>query len=137
MPWISFSTAGKLRLVVLLPGIVVKISRVVEYYRGERYWFSGVRSNIREYRLYKEFGDRAPLAPTHFTLLGIINIQQRGKPITQEELELSELFVGLDPEYLRKYDALRAVNFCRINGRIVWCDYGRRILREFLLTFAQ
>lgn len=132
MRFLDWSFKGDTRWVVMIGGIVVKITRIVEYIDGERHLSGGVNANLREYRMYKEFADRAPLAPTYWTLFGLVNIQQRGLPVTQNELEESGVFAGLTDEYVEQHDSRQAANFCRINGKVVWCDYGRAVLRQLI-----
>lgn len=130
--FIDWSLEGDTRWVVLIGPIALKFTRIVEYVDGERFVSGGINANVREYCRYKTYGDRAPLAPTYVTLMGLVNIQRRGEPVTQEELDASPIFAGLTDEYVQQHDSRRAVNFCRISGRIVWCDYGRAVLKALL-----
>jgi hypothetical protein len=151
---ISFSW-GATRFVLLIGGVVIKIARLPNPFRSllrliehqkngevrERllvfgcnpltgavtYLFYGVVANRLEAALWQE-SHNEHLVPTRFSLFGIMNLQDRGESITQEELDASHPFRTL----LRSiptdtdHDLEKAENFCRYKGHICLADYGSK-----------
>lgn len=99
---------------------------------GCKYLFAGVVSNLREVKLWSAT-QLAFLTPTPFSFFGLINVQYLGQAVSQEELDrehpFPELLVGLSEE--DAFDLARAANFCRFEGRVCLCDYGKE--EDFLL----
>lgn len=102
---------------------------------GFSYIFSGILANRNEYRLWQE-SPRHFLVPTIYSFSWLINIQRRGKSISQEELEdnhpFRTLLVG-KPLKLTG-DMTKAANFCRYDGRVCLLDYGSY---EMLALFSR
>ena len=87
-----------------------------------KYFLCGVLVNIDECQLWQELRNKS-LAPTLFSILGLVNVQIRGAAVEQDELDRAHPFpeiarevVGLDLDLAKQY--------CRINGAICLADYG-------------
>src|SRR3989344_511265 len=131
MKFFDCSFEGGSRIVIMIGPLAFKFARVREYWRSRMWYFSGVWGNNHERRRYKKYGQKLPLAPTYITF-GLVNVQHRGTPVTQEELENEQPWGVLDSKESRFYDLGRASSYCRIAGKIVQCDYGRGNLEAFL-----
>ena len=92
---------------------------------GFSYIFSGILANRNEYRLWQE-SPRHFLVPTLYSFCWLINVQRRGKPISQEELDSNHPFPALLVGKPLKFagDMMKAANFCRYEGRVCLLDYG-------------
>lgn len=94
-----------------------------------KYLLAGIIANVDEYHFGREFPD-LPLAPTMFTLFGLVNIQVRGEPVSASELKDCPFqdIAKAEPEL----DLKETKNFCRIKGRIVLADYGSPLVQRAL-----
>jgi len=93
---------------------------------GIKYIFAGIIANRNEYRLWHT-SPRYFLMPTLYSFGGgLVNVQELGKSISQEELDVShpfqEILAGMPPEFV--YDMTRSANFCRYKNRTCLVDYG-------------
>lgn len=89
------------------------------------YTLAGLRANLGESRLWKN-SPHPFMVPTRFSFLGLVNVQDRGEPITDEELSAGHPFAPLlenVPQALRE-DMTSRDNFCRYNSRVCILDYG-------------
>jgi len=141
---------GKTRIVFLIGKYAVKVARVqpiecvVHLFRlfqkegldGDfrRTWLRcfvwGFWANRAELLLYKKHGD-ALLAPTLFSLFGLINIQLRGEPVNSKEISQHQLQNLLKDTSLAK-EFLRSEQFGSVGGRVCLIDYGTPELGKFL-----
>lgn len=99
---------------------------------GLRYLFLGVLANTIENTLWREVGE-SWMVPTLWSC-GIVNIQKRGRPISLHELDTEHPFrseLVLMPEEMRE-DLSSVKNFCRLDGRVLLCDYGSLALEAWL-----
>lgn len=123
---------GATRFVTLVGIVTIKVPRFSAL-------LTGIRANRNEYRLWQEFPRRF-LIPTLYSFGWLINIQERGESINQEELDASHPFQGLLEDMPSNLiaDMTRATNFCRYQGRICLADYGSdEVLAFFLLPQPQ
>ena len=131
MRLIDWSFAGATRWVVFVGPLALKFTWLREYWRGNIYYFSGVRANVREYRRYRVYGQRRRSARIYFSI-AVLNVQRRGNAVTQKQLDETGINAGFDDMYLLKYDLLNPGNYCLIDGQVVQCDLGKSNLDEFL-----
>lgn len=92
----------------------------------------GITANIEEFEFYQRH-PQLRVAPTLFSLFGLVNIQVRGSLIDEEDLcicpfrEMSSAHVDLKkPE-----------NFVRIKGTAYLADYGNKDLNIILAQYAE
>lgn len=91
---------------------------------GIKYVCLGIVANLTESRLYRECPDLR-IAPTLFSLLGLINIQLRGEPVEDKDMSLCP-FQSL-PILLKKKeigDLNMCKQFARFPNGILLIDYG-------------
>jgi hypothetical protein len=97
-----------------------------------KYLSAGLVANLTELWLWRNCKEEW-MVETIWSC-GVVNIQRRGEKITLRELERehpfrSELY-GM-PDYMI-IDLSSPKNFCRINGRVLLCDYAGKGMREWL-----
>src|SRR3989344_2944425 len=131
MQLFDWALEGNSPLVVFIGPLAFKVARTHEHWRGRIWFCPGFWGNNHERRRYKKYGRALPLAPTYLTL-GLVNVQRRGEPVTQEEFENEKPWGALDAQESKHFDLGRASSYCRIAGKIVQCDYGRGNLEDFL-----
>lgn len=139
---------GHTRLVLLTNRYAIKIARIrpcrivqrfFELYRQKRvseklhsysrnravgamrYVFAGFICNLQERRLYEKY-PALPLAPTWWTFVGLINIQQRADPVTQEQWQ-HERF---NNSTIASFADASAKNVGWLDGKLVIIDYGHQ-----------
>lgn len=89
-----------------------------------KYLAAGIVANRREYLLYKKHGNDL-LAPTLFTICWLVNIQQRGEPIRDNEVRSHYLWSLFEGEVTTlATDILQRKQFCLIDGQVRLADYG-------------
>ena len=105
---------------------------------GLRYVFGGIVANWNEHRVWKNFAYDI-LAPTWFSLFGLVNVQRRGTEVDQQELDLRNPFLPyldrIDSDLER--DITNSRNFCRLNRRIIIHDYGSDKCLHFLSRLSK
>lgn len=143
MAQITPKVGGTHRWVIILGNRVFKIARIFDR-RGSGRLFDGVRANRSEYLLYKERREDELLVPTVWTLMYIINVQRRGEPVTADEVRTCELFPDVSADYLARCDLWNRRtndwnerNFCRVNGKVVICDYASEAIPDLLEISAR
>jgi len=100
------------------------------------YLFKGIRDNWNEFRFYRKTRHRF-LQPTHFSLFGLVNIQDRGEPL---HLQVSVFWkwmcdVTLGQAHQDGHHFANPNNFCFNNGlRIL--DYGSKRTQACILRFG-
>ncbi|MDP1689940.1 MAG: hypothetical protein Q8L52_01930 [bacterium] len=102
-----------------------------------KYICAGVRANRMEYRLYKKYGDEM-LVPTLLTIGWLINIQKRGEPSSEEDMQrhrLWSLLQGMGTPLAE--DILQAKQFCMIGTRVCLADYGNVLLEPVLAAYER
>ncbi len=115
-------------------------SKLKRYHRshpliaGLKYLIAGAWANMIEVHVFEKT-QHLGLAPTYFTCFGLVNVQRRGKPVTEAELLDEHPFAQLVHIEVLAVDLLKPANFCRIDGKVVLCDYGQIELEPHLLTF--
>ncbi|GEM_PF-3377695 len=92
-----------------------------------KYLLQGVTANVDEYRFYREFPNLA-IAPTLFTLFGLVNIQMRGEAVREAEIDECPFQEFADKPGMD----LNADEYCRINGTIYLADYGNPLVQKAL-----
>lgn len=81
--------------------------------------FGGILSNLEERDFYKR-NKELPVAPTFFSLFGLVNIQARGKRLRNKDLTVCPF-----REYAHlEVDLRKPEHFGQIDGRICLLDYG-------------
>lgn len=114
-------------------------SKLKRYHRshpliaGLKYLIAGAWANMIEVQVFEKT-QHPGLAPTLLTFFGIMNVQRRGKPVTEVELLREHPFAHLVHIEVLTVDLSKPANFCRINGKVVLCDYGQIELEPYLLT---
>lgn len=111
------TASGVTRRVFLIAEHAIKVPRV--RYGWDKF-LRGLLSNIQEQR-FSCMSAQFSLCPTRWSMWGgWLNIQQRCKPLTDEEWATIEHFSdwnGFSCDFKRE-------NFGTLNGRIVLLDYG-------------
>ena len=115
-----------------------KLMQKINQHRGDsflkstfRFIFMGIYANKLEYQLYKK-GWRPELVPTIFSIWGLVNLQMRGEPVSDDALRACNPFADLAKDPVYEGDLIRGVNFSRFGGDIRLHDYGNPQLRVFL-----
>lgn len=153
--------AGATRFVILVGGFAIKFPRIrlirpvvrlfqtvkanavraeLNKYSGKpfvaamRYLFPGVITNYWEWRFCIENPELDFLAPTYFSLFGLINIQKRGEVfVSDQDPRLRDFKIKVsDRANLGDSDILDVSNCCLIDGKIYLLDYGDRRSRKIL-----
>jgi hypothetical protein len=103
-----------------------------------RYFISPILINWEEYKDYRRYSDLGFLAPTYFSLWGLVNIQMRGDPITEvNRKEWERRIIPLQKALLMPhYDSFQADNWCFINGKPHLIDYSNNFSKKILSQFA-
>ncbi|MDP1629100.1 MAG: hypothetical protein Q8L57_00615 [bacterium] len=98
--------------------------------------FRGIKENWQEFRFWRRYRLKF-LAPTYFSLFGIINFQKTGRPYNGDEV-WPKLFKWNEKMAFKDAHTLgEPKNFCLIGGRIKIVDYGSRRVQEVLLAWAK
>jgi hypothetical protein len=107
---------------------------------ARKYLLRGILENWREFTLYYRCRSKL-LAPTYFSLFGLLNIQRAGKEIDVERvgyLLLGEICRITNNDHNILKDAhhfSNPRNFCEKDGRLMMIDYGseyaRRIVEKY------
>lgn len=101
----------------------------------KRLLFKGIADNWREF--YFSIRERHPLVqPTYFSLLGLINVQRRGDPLSTEYREFRrqlEQLAGTEQFYSDSHHLASMDNFVQVDGRIRMVDYGSGKTRKVIL----
>ncbi len=100
-----------------------------------KYLGAGLRANRIEYRLYKKYGaSNDLLVPTLFSIGWLINVQLRGEPCGEREVQQHSLWkiLGGVSFVEAAADLRQPKQFCRIGTRVYLADYGLEILEPVL-----
>lgn len=102
---------------------------------GLKYFFDSLITNWNEWMVWTA-SPECFMAPTFFSFFGIVNIQKRGTPVTQAEVDANHPFRHLlwNESLDFVFDMTQAPNFCKIDGRICIVDYGSK---ESFRLFSQ
>jgi hypothetical protein len=91
----------------------------------------GVQANLAEQQIYKERPQKH-LMPTLFTICGLVNVQCRGIPVEEGELQAQNPFQHFVHIDAIGQDLTKAANFSKLRGQIYLHDYGQPELRAYL-----
>lgn len=134
-PLVRFITTGRLLYYYARRGFRdIEESWGVPVSEGSKYYlFTGIMDNWREFRFYRN--TRYPfLRPTYFSFLGLLNIQQVGKPVTLNEVDffyqMVELIGDVGSEDIHHFGNMN--NFCFENRRFQILDYGSLLTQKVI-----
>ncbi len=102
-------------------GVIQKVTTTSKRkkFAALKHLFAGVFANIEEFRFYQKYPS-LPIAPTLFSLFGLVNIQVRGEIIERDELTQCPFREVAGDQY----DLNHWHHFGRINGTVHLLDYG-------------
>ena len=114
---------------------------LIEYFMDERDYIcfkqrilSGWLQNLREGRLSKLLGDL--VVTTHFSLLGLLNIQGTAKSIDFDTATLREAIKSEIQDSIQDaHTFLVPHNYGWHNDRVKLLDYGAKDVREFIFKY--
>ena len=101
---------------------------------GLKYLIAGVIANLTEYRLYSQYYESGLLAPTLFTIGGLVNVQLRGEPAEIKDVRQHYLWKVLRGTALA--DTLLPRQFCLISSTVLLADSGERKLEDALAGYG-
>jgi hypothetical protein len=129
---------GTTRYVLCVGGVAVKIPRIriiswTNHFSMLKCLFAGISANLEEARLYRKC-PHLPIAPTLFSLFGLVNIQTRAQPVIHDELVLCPFRELVKKrERLETKDLNKVEHFGRIDHiGICLLDYGNKKLNVLL-----
>lgn len=103
---------------------------------GYKYLFAGVRANLTEWYVYDAL-HLDILAPTLWSFKGIVNLQRRGRPVTEAQLRTHIMRRLLFLYPVEDDDTMHPHQFCKIDRRVVLADYGRSELIPALTFYKK
>lgn len=101
--------------------------------------FRGILNNWLEFVFYQKNKSLLLLAPTHFSLLGFLNVQKHCEPIPMEDADLWCQLVEMVGELVWKdsHAFSNAKNFGVIKQKLKMVDYGSTGSQEVLKECAE
>jgi len=140
---------GKTRVAIIAGEIAIKFPRIyaleifkcffwylregyadVKYFLGHEIKFMlwrGIVCNFREFLFYRTYR-LSILAPTYFSLFGLINIQKAGTNLKMDDLAVWEQIYELTKRISFKdhdpHTFAEAENYCVIDHKLAMVDYG-------------
>jgi hypothetical protein len=107
------------------------------YNSPRRFLFKGIRDNWQEFLFYRR--NRLPiLAPTWFSLFGLLNIQKKIEMVKIKETTLwCQLCAMTSNEvWSDSHTFSNAVNFSNVGGKLIMVDYGDPAAHPVLEKFG-
>jgi hypothetical protein len=102
------------------------------------FFFRGIFNNWLEFVFYQKNKSLLLLAPTYFSLLGLLNVQKYCEPLCVEDMDfwhqIGELAGNVIWKDVHVFSNVK--NFGMVNGRLKIVDYGSRGSREALKECA-
>lgn len=89
-----------------------------------RYLFEGVRANRKEYFYFKKNKNKEELLPVRLLFFGIIEIQDKGKVLTEDSFLWKRIYVLLRRKNLHTISSFKACNFCIFQEKLKILDYA-------------
>jgi hypothetical protein len=99
--------------------------------------FRGLASNWMEFYLYQK--TKHPiLQPTFLSLAGLVNVEKYNDPCTKETNPYLELrrIAGIRAMLKDMHHLSNPSNFCIVNGKLRFLDYGSKETRAFIIQYG-